>query len=398
MKEIKHGTITTPLGFRANALCCGIKKKKDLALIYSVICANAAGVFTTNRMRAACVDIDLLNLRRGRAQAIIVNSGNANCCTGQKGKKDAWRVVSALAKQLELEKEEILVASTGVIGKFLPADKIVRSIPDLVDGLDFNKGKEAATAIMTTDTFSKQAAMEINIAGKKVRIGAVAKGAGMIRPDMATMLCFITTDANITSAALKLALKEAVDGSFNRISVDAQMSTNDSVIILANALARNPLICKQGRNLRLFTCALTFVCQKLARMIVEDAEGATKVIRILVAGARSNKEAKQAAYAVADSLLVKTMIAGANPNWGRIPAALGAAKVDFAAEKLKIALQKQVVYRNSAPGGIKREKLIKLLKKKEVEIDINLASGKHEYSLLSCDLTCEYVRINTAYN
>lgn len=398
MKEIKHGTITTPLGFRANALCCGIKKKKDLALIYSVICAQAAGVFTTNRVKAAPVDIDLLNLRGGRAQAIIVNSGNANCCTGQKGKKDAWRVVDALAKQLEVEGEEILIASTGVIGKFLPADKIVKAIPGLVDGLDFDKGKDVATAIMTTDTFPKQAAIEVDIAGKKVQIGAVAKGAGMIRPDMATMLCFITTDANITSAALKRALKEAVDSSFNCISVDAQMSTNDSVIILANALARNPLIHKEGRNSRLFSSALAFVCKKLARMIIEDAEGATKVIRVSIAGARTDKEAKQAAYAVADSVLVKTMIAGANPNWGRIPAALGAAKVEFAPEKLKIALQKQLVYKNAAPAGIKREKLIKLLKKKEVEIEINLGSGKYEYSLLTCDLTCEYVRINTAYN
>ncbi|MBI4846844.1 MAG: bifunctional glutamate N-acetyltransferase/amino-acid acetyltransferase ArgJ [Candidatus Omnitrophica bacterium] len=398
MKEFKNISITAPLGFKTNALHCGIKKKNaDLSLIYSVVKAKAAGVFTSNKVKAAPVVIDQEQLRNGCAQAIIVNSGNANCCTGKKGKLDALSVVNALGKYLEIDNSDVLVASTGIIGKFLPVEKIISAIGSLAEGLSFDKSDLTAAALMTTDTFPKQAAVEINLKGKRVIIGAVAKGAGMICPNMATMLCFITTDANISSPLLKKSLRQAVDGSFNCISVDGEMSTNDSVIILANGLSSNSAIKDNSREFKIFTQALKYVCVKLAKMIVQDAEGATKFIEVRVEKAKTKEQAKAAAYQIANSLLVKTMIAGENPNWGRIPACLGASGVDFKDEKIEVFLQKKSVYRNGLPMIKDIKVLIKLLEKKDIEIVARLNSGKFEYTVWTSDLTAEYVRINTEY-
>ncbi|MBU4305328.1 MAG: bifunctional glutamate N-acetyltransferase/amino-acid acetyltransferase ArgJ [Candidatus Omnitrophica bacterium] len=399
MKELLNGTISSPLGFKSNAMHCGIKRKRpDVALIYSIVKAQAAGVFTANKVKAAPVIVDMQQLRGNTAQAIVVNSGNANCCTGKRGERDAWKVVEAAARCLDVSKADVLVASTGVIGKFLPKEAIIKALPELSAGLGFDKAQETAGAIMTTDKFSKQTAVEFEIKGKRVTVGAVAKGAGMICPDMATMLCFVTTDACISAKALKKALASAVDESFNCISVDGEMSTNDSVIILANGLAANELI-KQGTpEWNNFTAALQYVCLKLAKMIVEDGEGATKIIQVMVEGAGTKKEACQAAARIANSLLVKTMIAGENPNWGRISACVGASGARFAENKLEIFLQKKVVYKNAMPALKTSETLIRLLKEKNINITVKLHNGTYSHTIWASDLTAEYVKINTEYN
>lgn len=399
MKELKKGTISTPLGFKTSALWCGLKKKKpDLALIYSIVRAHSAGVFTQNLVKAAPVELGIRKLKDNYAQAIIINSGNANCCTGKQGLDDALLISRLLSDQLHLPAKDVLMSSTGVIGKYLPREKIIKALPKLVGGLGFNNAHKASRAIMTTDTFNKQIAVEIKIKNRPVTIAAVAKGAGMIAPDMATMLCFVTTDANIGQAALKKALKAAVDASFNCISIDGQMSTNDSVIIMANGLAANAMINENSREFKIFFQALKYVCLELAKMIVKDAEGATKFIEIIVKGAKSKKAANTAAMAIANSILVKTMIAGNNPNWGRIPAALGAAGVDFDADKLELSLGKKVVFKRAIPVLKDRQGLIKSLKKKEINITANLNNGCFEHTVYSSDLTVEYVKVNMAYN
>ena len=399
MKELKKGTISSPLGFKTNALCCGIKKNKpDLALIYSIVKAQSAGVFTRNKVKAAPVQLGIKNLKDNYAQAIIINSGNANCCTGKRGKDDVLSIIKSLSAKLQLPAKDVLMSSTGVIGEYLPKEKIIKSLPKLVGGLGFNNAHKAARAIMTTDTFAKQIAVEIKIKNKKVIVAAVAKGAGMICPNMATMLCFITTDAIIDQAALKKALKIAVDESFNCISIDGQMSTNDSVIIMANGLAANAVIKENSREFKIFVQALKYVCLELAKMIVKDGEGATEFIEVNIKGARSKKAANIAAMAIANSMLVKTMMAGNNPNWGRIPAALGAAGVDFDADKLELSLQKKVVFKNAKPVLKDQQSLIRLLKKKDINITANLNNGSFEHTVYSSDLTVEYVKVNMAYN
>ncbi|MFH1460717.1 MAG: bifunctional glutamate N-acetyltransferase/amino-acid acetyltransferase ArgJ [Candidatus Omnitrophota bacterium] len=399
MKELKNCSICAPLGFKTNALCCGIKKTKlDLGLIFSIVSAKAAGVFTTNKIKAAPVSIDEQQLKNFKAQAIIINSGNANCCTGKKGYQDALKTIEATARHLKINKDDCLVASTGVIGKFLPVAKILKALPDLIQGLGFNRADAVAASIMTTDKFAKKTAVQIKIKNKPVTIGAIAKGAGMISPDMATMLCFITTDANISGKLLKRSLKIAVDNSFNCISVDGQMSTNDSVIIMANGLAQKETIKDKTKEFKIFTKAVEYVCLKLAKMIVIDGEGATKLIKVCVNNAQTQKQAKIAAEFIANSPLVKTMIAGHNPNWGRIPACLGASKINFKESKLELFLQNKKVYSQGKPGKVNRNNLIDELKKKEILIKVNLNNGKFSHTLWTSDLTAEYVKINTAYN
>ena len=399
MKELKKGTISSPLGFKTNALCCGIKNNiPDLALVYSIVKAQSAGVFTQNLVKAAPVQLGIKNLKDNYAQAIIINSGNANCCTGKQGLDDVLSISKSLSAKLQLAAKDVLMSSTGVIGKYLPKEKIIKSLPKLVGGLGFNNAHKAAKAIMTTDTFAKQIAVEIKIKNKPVIVAAVAKGAGMICPDMATMLCFVTTDANINQAALKKALKTAVEESFNCITIDGQMSTNDSVIIMANGLAANAMIKEDNRGFKIFVQALKYVCLELAKMIVKDGEGATKFIEVNVKGAGSRKAANTAAMAIANSVLVKTMMAGNNPNWGRIPAALGAAGVDFDQEKLELSLQKKVVFKNAKPVLKDQQSLIRLLKKKDINITAKLNNGSFEYTVYSSDLSVEYVKVNMAYN
>jgi glutamate N-acetyltransferase/amino-acid N-acetyltransferase len=369
-----------PLGFKASGLACGVKKsgKLDLALFYSEFPAKGACLFTTNKIQAAPVKVSKDHLRLTRSfQAIIANSGNANCFTGRQGFLDAQAMARAAADALSLRKENILVNSTGVIGKKLPIEKIASAIPALVKGLSRQGIDKAKKAILTTDLFVKEVCVRVNIANKPVTICGVAKGAGMIAPNMATMLAFILTDAHIGRDALNKALTVAVNESFNCITVDGCMSTNDSVMVLANAAAANKAIVG-GRDLEIFTQALNLVCLELAKMVVRDAEGASKFIKITVDKAKSDHEAKRAALGIANSNLFKTAIFGENPNFGRIVAGIGASGVAVSEEGLRMKVSP--------------------LKKKEIHVKVSLGEGKGSATVYTSDLTPEYIRINAEYN
>jgi glutamate N-acetyltransferase / amino-acid N-acetyltransferase len=369
-----------PSGFLASAKACGLKRsgKLDLALFYSQVPAKTEAVFTTNSIPAAPVIVCREHLKKGSFfQAIIANSGNANCFTGAPGLKNARLTAEILAAQLKIKKESVLVGSTGVIGKPLEFGKIKAGVPGLVKSLSAAGIGLAKKAIMTTDKFPKDITVKFKAGAREITLCAVAKGAGMIAPDMATMFAFIFTDCLITQAALRKALKEAVEKSFNCISVDGCMSTNDTVAILANGMAKNKVIDK-GPDLIKFRGALNMVCLQLAKMMVKDGEGATKFIKINVQGARSYEEAKKAGLAIANSNLFKTAIYGQNPNFGRVVAAVGASGIDIREKELKVKL-----------GD---------LKKKEVRVDVSLGRGKSGCVVYSSDLSPEYIKINAAYN
>jgi glutamate N-acetyltransferase/amino-acid N-acetyltransferase len=369
-----------PLGFKACGLPCGLKKsgKLDLALFYSQYPAKAACLFTANKVVAAPILLDRINLKKTNAwQAIIVNSGNANCFTGDKGFKDAKDTAGYLAKILKIKEKSILVASTGIIGQRLDLEKIKSGIPDLVKKLSARGIDQAKKAIMTTDTFAKEITVKLKIGARPVSICGVAKGAGMIAPNMATMLVFILTDANISKDALNKAVKAAADKTFNCITVDGCMSTNDSVMVLANGASRNPII-SGGNNFAIFSEALELVSLELAKMVVQDAEGATKFIKITLDKARSFKEAKIAALAVANSNLFKTAMFGENPNFGRIVAAIGSTGIYMREEELRIK--------------------VSALKKKNIEVKVSLNCGNSAATVYTSDLTPQYIKINAAYN
>lgn len=369
-----------PNGFKASGVACGIKKsqKLDLALFYSGLPAKAAAKFTSNKIKAAHIKIDKQYLKHNRIfQGIVVNSGNANCFTGRLGIRDTLDTSRAAAKALHLNSNKVLVASTGIIGKRLPVNKIKKAIPELVRKLSGNGINKAKLAIMTTDTFSKEITVKFNIANKQITICGVAKGAGMIAPHMATMLCFIFTDANIAQAALNKALDISTDKSFNCITVDGCMSTNDSIIILANGACGNKLI-KDGENLALFVNALEIVCLELAKMIVKDAEGSTKFIRIKVKGAKNFEQARKVALNIANSNLFKTAMYGESTNFGRIFQAIGASAIEIEEEKLKVKVSP--------------------LKRAEISVEVNINRGKFCATVYTSDLTPEYIRINAEYN
>jgi glutamate N-acetyltransferase/amino-acid N-acetyltransferase len=370
-----------PKGFLVNALSCGIKKsgKPDLALIYSKVPAKACGVFTANKIKAAPLRVTIEHIKNNIAQAIIVNSGNANCFTGIAGLNDAYISAKLIADKLGIKKNDCLVASTGIIGKRLPVEKIKKALLKLVKGVNRKGIKKVAKSIMTTDTKLKIASKKVQIGNKEIQIIGIAKGAGMIAPQLrqATMLCFIMTDAAITSQALKQALNEAVGSSFNSITIDGCMSTNDMVLVLANGLAKNRLI-NQGGDLYKFKKALNEISLDIAKQIVKDAEGATKFIEIKVSGAKSDKQAKEGAFAIANSVLFKTAMYGANPNWGRIISALGQAGIDLKEEKIKIKHTS--------------------LNKKEIIIYVSLGIGRSTASVFTSDLTPKYVKINAEYS
>ena len=380
MKIVKGG-VTKPLGFTANGVRAGIKRsgKHDLSLIFSQKAATTAGVFTKNSIKAAPLIVSQKHLKNNRAQAVIVNSGNANCFTGKFGLIYAERTTQLIAKLLKIKKEDVLVTSTGIIGKPLPYNKIEAAAPALVAGLNAKGGHLAALGIMTTDLAVKEIAVEIILDGKKVTIGGCAKGSGMIEPNMATMLGFITTDVAINAPLLKAALKEATEKTFNCISVDGCMSTNDMVTVMANGLAGNKAITTRGKNYQKFYQALELVCRDLAKKIVIDGEGATKFIEITVSGGKSPAQAKEAAMKIANSPLVKTAAYGNNPNWGRVAAAVGSLGLTQVTEEtLKI-------------------KFTSFLKK-DIKILVDLHLGKHKATVYTCDLSLEYVKINGRYN
>jgi len=409
MREIEGG-ITAPEGFKAAGVHCGIKKNRpDLALIYSEVPAVAYGMFTTNKVKAAPVHLSIRKIRKGRAQAIVANSGNANACTGQRGMKDAQRMAGLAAQLLGIEEEKVLVASTGIIGKPLPMPKIEEGIKQATQALSVQGGRRAAEAILTTDRALKEIAVETDIPrrGKgKVRIAGMAKGSGMISPNLATMLCFITTDACITEDALKEATRSAVDKSFNQISVDGDMSTNDSVFILANGLAGNKRIKTwrkkkkirvEDENFHYFCQALDHICISLAKMIVRDGEGATKLVEVEVNGAPFQKDARRIGRAVATSPLVKAAIAGSSPNWGRVIAALGAAHTKINPHKVDVYFDGFPVVKAGEGIGAEEEKLREVLSKDEVKISIHLNQGECKATFWGCDLTEKYVKINKRY-
>ncbi len=418
MKEITGG-ITVPQGFKAAGVHCGIKKgEPDLALIYSEIPAIAWGMFTTNKVKGAAVQVSIGKIRSRRAQAIVANSGNANACTGEKGIQDAQKMARLTAQELEIKEEVVLVASTGHIGEPLPMPQIEEGIKQAKALLSSTKSNEAAKAILTTDRSIKEIAVETDIPkrGKgKVKIGGIAKGAGMISPNLATMLCFITTDACITEDALEEAVRLAVNKSFNQISIDGDMSTNDTIYIMANGLARNKRIKTwrkkkklgvKDENFDYFCQALDFVCISLAKLIVRDGEGATKFIEVKVEGAAFPQDARRIAKAVANSTLLKTAMAATHSNWGRVMAGLGVGRVMAAlgAAHTKIDPNKVDVYFDeilTVKGGVRvdsvEKKLREILKQDEAKITIQLNQGDCQTTFWGCDLTEKYVKINKRY-
>ena len=324
MKDIEGG-ITAVKGFSTGSTECGIKSEGllDLTVIFSDTPAVCAGMFTSNRVKGAPVLVSRENVKNGSARAIVANSGNANVCNGEDGLAAAMQMAEDTAKKLGIDSSEVLVASTGVIGRKFPIDKVMKGIPTAVKNLSADSSSDAARAIMTTDTVSKETSVEIEVGGVPVRIGAIAKGAGMISPNMATMFCFITTDIVIEPSSLRKALRTAIGTSFNCITVDGDMSTSDTVLILANGKAGNEPLKRRSRAFETFTEALTEVCLRMAKALVKDAEGATRLINIRVTGASSKEDARQVGLSVANSPLVKTAFFGSDPNWGRIICAVG---------------------------------------------------------------------------
>ncbi|MBA2847905.1 bifunctional glutamate N-acetyltransferase/amino-acid acetyltransferase ArgJ [Thermosulfuriphilus ammonigenes] len=389
-----------PKGFLFSALSAGIKKESrlDLALIYSEVPARAAGVFTTNKIKAAPVILAEERLLSNKLQAILINSGNANACTGEEGLIAARETAAYVAKNLRISENLVITSSTGVIGIPLPKDKIINKIPFLVASLSPDGLSQVAEAILTTDTFKKVYAKRINIKGKEVTILAVAKGAGMIAPNMATMLAFALTDINIEKESLKEALKKAVSQTFNRITVDGDTSTNDSVIIMANSLAKNEMISYKDKEYKIFYEALEEIFDKLSFMIVKDGEGATKVVDIIVTGAKDEVQALKASKTVANSLLVKTALFGEDPNWGRIMAALGRSDIQIDPSRISISFDDIEIVSQGKGCGEKAEKKAHLVMKKDYfKIKINLNIGKAVSLIRTCDLTYDYVKINAEY-
>jgi len=394
MKKVKGG-VAQPKGFLVNSLNCGIRKyRHDLGLLISVVPAKAAGVFTKNKVKAAPVIFSQRNIKNSGCRAIIVNSGNANCCTGSKGSEDADRMAASVGKALKISKKKVLVASTGVIGQALPVKLIEKAVPALAKGLNKKGSISFAKAIMTTDKFPKSLAVKIKIGGASVTIGGTAKGAGMINPNMATMLSFITTDAAIKKDALKAAFKNAIAKSFNSITVDGAMSTNDCVFILANGAAGNRPISKDSSDYNKFCKALEYITAGLAKKIVLDGEGATKFVGIIVKGAKDASDAKTIACAIANDPLFKTSVYGEDPNWGRIAAAVGYSSAKVEPKKLDIYLDGK----KAASGGVKTNaNLAGAYKKKHINIVVDLKLGKKKVEVFTCDLTKKYVEINSSY-
>lgn len=397
-QEISGG-ITAPTGFKAGGLFCGIRKaRKDLALIVSEIPAVAAAVFTQNVLQAAPILVSKIQLKKSPyCSAVVVNSGNANACTGERGLNDAWAMAHATADALKIPSKDVIVSSTGVIGQNLPIEKILAGIYALEPLVTSEGSNSAAEAIMTTDTFSKQCAIEITLGGKIVKIGGIAKGSGMICPNMATMLAFITSDAKIPPELLNKALQSSNSRTFNRISVDGDMSTNDMALVLANGLAENPEIQSETPEFELFQAGLEFVLLKLAKMIARDGEGATKLIEISVTGAKTEIEAEKAGRAVANSNLVKTAMHGADANWGRILAAIGYSGIDFDPYNVELSFNDVPVIGRNFALVLDEEKAKKTLSGDEIIVHINLNRGNSSAKYWTCDLTKEYVHINASY-
>ncbi len=398
MKKNDSAGSITPQGFLFSAVEAAVKKpgRKDLALIYSEKEAVMSGMFTTNAVKAAPVKLDMKRIRSGKGQAIIANSGNANACSGKQGAKDAAEMTGLISGGLKLKKESVYACSTGVIGTPMPMDRIRRQVPELLEGLGKGTILDVASAIMTTDTFPKVVSKKIRVGNKTGTITGTGKGAGMISPHMATMLCFVMTDLNVARPALDRALREAVKNSFHRITIDGDMSTNDTVLIMANGMAGNKAIQEGTGAFKAFASALSGITSELSRLMVKDGEGATKMVEIEVKNAKTREDAKKAASAIANSLLVKTALYGNDANWGRIMAALGYAGITVKEEKTDISFGKVKLVRGGVATGKNKEGTA-VLRRKELRITVDLHIGRACARVLTCDLTEAYVRINAKY-
>lgn len=387
-------------GFKAWGITSGIKKneKKDLALISSDRDAAVAGVFTRNRVKAAPVLWDMARVKAGKARVIVANSGCANACTGKRGLADARATAEAAAREFGIKTDAVLVASTGVIGEFLPMAKVTTGISTAAGLLTSAGWEQAAEAIMTTDMYPKLSVVQEEIGGKTITVAGIAKGSGMIHPNMATMLCFVVTDAALSAPLLRKALLASTERSFNAITVDGDMSTNDMILCMANGAAGGRKIAPSGKDFKKFQACLDAVTNSLAKQVVRDGEGATKFVEIDVRNAKNPVEAKRAAMTVAKSSLVKTALFGEDANWGRIMAALGYSGVDMDEAKTDISIGKARIVEHGLGTGKAAEREAALaLKQREISIVIDLHKGKGSAVVRTCDLSCEYVKINAAY-
>lgn len=397
--QIIAGGVTAAQGFEAAGLHIGLKKAKpDLALVMSVVPAAVAGMFTTNLVQAAPLKVNQEHMAQGnKIRAIVVNSANANACTGEQGLHDAKTMASEVAKYLNCSTAEVLVGSTGVIGVNLPMTKVIAGIEKIVPTLCPTGGSKAAEAIMTTDTFVKEYAIEFELAGKTVRMGGMSKGSGMIHPNMATMLAFITTDAAISQNLLHKALKGATAQSFNMISVDGDTSTNDMVLVLANGQAQTLEINGEGLEYDLFCQALNQVSQELAKLIVKDGEGASKFVEIQAKGAPNLDCARKVARSISSSNLVKSAIFGEDANWGRILCAAGYSGASFEVEKVEVYLGDLKVAEGGRGISFDEARAKTILTEKEVVITFDFGQGEYSATAWTCDLTFDYIKINASY-
>ena len=402
MQRIEGG-VCAAKGFTANGVHCGIRKnktKKDLSLIFSAVPASCAAVYTTNLVKGAPLQVTKAHIADGTAQAVICNSGNANTCNAN-GVEIAEQMSALAADALNIDAGNVVVASTGVIGQPLNVEPIAAGMPALVQGLNANGSADAAEGIMTTDTIKKEVAVEFTLGGKTCRIGGIAKGSGMIHPNMATMLCFITTDAAIAPEMLRKALSGDVANTFNMVSIDGDTSTNDMVVVLANGMAGNAPVTKDGEDFNAFMCALNTVTVQLCRLLAGDGEGATKLLECKVTGAAEAQTAKTVAKSVICSSLLKAAMFGADANWGRVLCAIGYSGAAVDVEKIDVAFRSAAgtveVCKNGAGVDFSEEIAKKILLEKEIEILVELHSGDAAATAWGCDLTYDYVKINGDY-
>ncbi|MFZ5942572.1 MAG: bifunctional glutamate N-acetyltransferase/amino-acid acetyltransferase ArgJ, partial [Bacillota bacterium] len=386
--KIVEGGITAPQGFKAAGYAAGIRKKgkKDVAVVYSEIPAKAAAVYTINKFKAAPLKVTAEHLTDGMAQAIVVNSGIANACMGQQGMESAKQMAEMAGSVLKIKAEDVIVASTGLIGAPLPMDRLEHGIKEAVLILDSNGGPDAAEAIMTTDLVKKEIAVKMELGGVEITIGAMAKGSGMIHPNMATMLGFITTDANVDIQCLKKVLTDATNTSFNMITVDGDTSTNDMVVLLANGLAANPLITLESEYYTQFQEAINEVSILMAKMIAQDGEGATKLLEVNVKGALSLDDARKAARSICSSSLVKSAFFGEDANWGRIVTALGYSGAEVDPDKVDVFIGDLIMAENGTGLSFDEDKASKILAQKEVTVTVELKLGEFEAKAWGCDL------------
>ena len=402
MKYIEGG-VTAAKGFSAGGMYCGIRKNKskpDLAMIYSSAPCAAAGMYTSNLVKGAPILVTKRNLENGTAHAVICNSGNANTCNAD-GEEKAWSMCEIAGKALHIDPHDVIVASTGVIGQVLPIEPIADTAPLLAASLSSDGSSQAARAIMTTDTVVKEAAAELEIGGKTVRLGGICKGSGMIHPNMCTMLCFLTTDAAVSAPVLDKALRAVVADTFNMVSIDGDTSTNDTITIMANGLAENPEIQADTAEYEAFQEALRGICTNLARKMAKDGEGATKLLVCKVSGAADLDSARKVAKSVICSSLVKAAMFGADANWGRVLCAIGYAGTDTDISKVDVSFRSAAgtigVCRNGSGIPFSEEEAKKILSEDEIDILVSLGDGTSSAEAYGCDLTYEYVKINGDY-